>query len=393
MKLFGRRFDTRQPVCLDLADGTIARVTDWDPRGQLDRWPWIAPGLVDLQANGYGGQEFSSPELTPEKVGDIARQYVSFGVTQFCPTLTTESFEVLAHGLRTIDAACRSTPELALRIVGVHLEGPDITREDGARGAHPLEHCRPPDWDEFQRLQEAAGGRIRIHTMSVEFDESPAFIRNVVDSGVLVAIGHTSADSEHIRRAVDAGARMSTHLGNGSHAVMRRHPNYIWDQLAEDRLAASLIVDGHHLPPEVVKTFVRAKTPRRCVLVSDVSGMAGLPPGRYATGLCDLEILPDGRLVVAGQRQILAGASRPLGTGVANVMHFAGVDLATAVRMATAHPAELLDVHAGQLAPGEPANLVEFDLVEPSQTGEPLGFEPRATVCEGRLASGAVWRP
>ena len=94
--------------------------------------------------------------------------------------------------------------------------------------------------------------------------------------GVVAAIGHTGATSIEIRAAVDAGARLSTHLGNGAHRLLRRHPNYLWDQLAEDRLWASLIVDGHHLPPEVVKTFVRAKTPERIILVSDVSGLAGL---------------------------------------------------------------------------------------------------------------------
>ena len=89
---------------------------------------------------------------------------------------------------------------------------------------------------------------------------------------------------------------------------LRRHPNYIWDQLAEDRLTATLIVDGFHLPPAVVKTFVRAKTADRVILVSDLSGFAGLPPGRHSTDLCELEILDDGRLVVAGQRDLLAGA-------------------------------------------------------------------------------------
>jgi len=393
MQLFGRRFDNGQPLCLDIADGKIARLTPQQPPGvELDRWPWIAPGLLDLQANGYEGQEFSSAKLTPAKVVAIVRTYLSFGVTRFCPTLTTESFDVLSHALSTIATACRSSPELARQIVGIHLEGPYISSQDGARGAHPLSHCRPPDWDEFQRLQEAAGGRIRIHTTSVEFDESPAFVRNVVDSGVVVAIGHTSADSDQIRRAVDDGARLSTHLGNGAHPLLPRHHNYIWDQLAEDRLAASLIVDGHHLPPEVVKTFVRAKTPQRCILVSDMSGMAGLPPGRHRAGQ-DVEILPDGRLVLAGQREILAGASRPIGVGVANVMHFAGVDLATAIRMATAHPAELLGIEPGRLEPGATADLVQFDLLEPSEEGELPRFELRATIAEGRLESGMPRHP
>ncbi|MFH1921510.1 MAG: N-acetylglucosamine-6-phosphate deacetylase, partial [Planctomycetota bacterium] len=261
MRLFARRYDTAEPVCLEIARGKIARVAR-SPIGEdgPDQGPWIAPGLWDLQVNGYGGQEFSSADLTPEKVAAVVEAYDAFGVTRCCPTLFTQSFEVMHHALQTIASACDSSPQVARRIAGLHVEGPYLSPEDGPRGAHPLVHCRPPDWDEFQRFQEAARGRIRILTMAVEFDGAPAFIERVVQSGVIVAIGHTAADSDQIRAAVDAGARLSTHLGNGAHPMIPRHPNYIWDQLAEDRLTASLIVDGHHLPPAVVKTFVRAKT-------------------------------------------------------------------------------------------------------------------------------------
>jgi N-acetylglucosamine-6-phosphate deacetylase len=394
MQLFGRRYDTAEPVSIEVAEGRISQVTPWQSGATPpDRWPWISPGLFDIQTNGYGGQEFSSPKLSARKVAEIAEAYLKFGVTRFCPTLTTESFAVLKCSLKAVDEACRSMPDAARRIAGIHLEGPYVTPQDGARGAHPQLHCRPPDWDEFQKLQQAAGGRIRVHTMSPEFDQAPDFIRKLADSGVVVAIGHTSADSDQIRRAVDAGARLSTHLGNGTHLFLPRHPNYVWDQLADDRLMASLIADGQHLPAEVVKTFVRAKTARRCILVSDMSGMAGLAPGRYETGLCSLEILPDGRLVVAGQRDILAGASRSLAAGVANVMRFAGVDLPTAIEMATAHPAELLDVPPDRLETGLPANLVQFDLDLTSKATGSAGLEIRATVADGQLVYGQPWVP
>jgi N-acetylglucosamine-6-phosphate deacetylase len=154
--------------------------------------------------------------------------------------------------------------------------------------------------------------------------------------------------------------------------------------LAEDRLMASLIVDGHHLPPEVVKSMVRAKTPERCILVSDVSGLAGLPPGRYPGSGCEVEILPDGRLVIAGQDQLLAGASLPIGLGVANVMQFAGVDLATAIAMATTHPARLLGLPCGSLCPGDPADLVLFELAPNSAER----FRVRATMVAGEVVFG-----
>jgi N-acetylglucosamine-6-phosphate deacetylase len=389
MSICGRRYDTGELVQLDVAEGKIARVSPAARDQAKQDWPWIAPGLIDLQVNGYGGQEFSSAELTLERVLSIGRTMLSFGVTSYCPTLTTESLDVLQHGLQTIHAACESSPDAARQIIGIHLEGPYLSSEDGPRGAHPPRHCRRPDWDEFQRLQESAGGRIRLHTMAVEFDEAPAFIERLVASGVAAAIGHTAADSEQIDRAVDAGAKLSTHLGNGSHPTIHRHRNYIWDQLAEDRLMASLIADGHHLPPVLVKTIVRAKAPERCILVSDLSGQAGQPPGRYRSKFCDVDILPGGRLVVAGQRELMAGASVPINVGLANLMAFAGVDLKTAFHMAVHHPARLLDVDPGGLEPGDLADLVLFDLIDHAKPDGLRKLEPRATFAHGRIAWGS----
>lgn len=370
MELLARRYDTAQPVRLEIVGDRIAQVVPVEmPQSEANALPWVSPGLFDVQVNGYGGQEFSSSELTTAKVAEIAEQFTALGVTRFCPTLTTNAADVLRHALRTIDAACGESPSLARKLPGVHLEGPFISPQAGPRGAHPLAHCRQPDWDEFQRFQQAAGGRIRILTMSVEFDRSWEFVERAVRSGLLVAIGHTAAEPGQIRRAVDAGARLSTHLGNGCHAMLHRHSNYLWEQLADDRLTASLIVDGHHLPPSLVQTFIRAKTPERIILTSDISGLAGLPPGRYGTDLCQLEILASGKLVVAGQSEVLAGASAPLGEAIGRVMDYAGVDLATAVRMAHHNPAELLGLSSHDIQPGDAADLVFFDLVESPHGG------------------------
>lgn len=388
MQFLARRFDNREAVRIEIADGRLASLTAVDERDPAHAsLPWVSPGWIDLQVNGYRGQEFSSKQLTPEKVATIVREHWAFGVTALCPTLTTQSFECLVHGMQAIDFACNNSPDIARSAPGIHLEGPYFDPEDGPRGAHPREHCRRPTWDEFQHLQEAAGGRIRLLTMSPHFEEAPAFINRVTASGVIVAIGHTGASGRQIRAAVDAGARLSTHLGNGAHGMLRRHPNYIWDQLAEDRLAASLIVDGWHLPPEVVKTMVRAKTAERCILVSDVSGLAGLPPGRHASSGGEIDIMPDGRLLIAGQDQLLAGASAPIGVGIANVMAFAGVDLPTAIAMATTHPARLLGQTPGSLRPGDAADLVLFDL---SAAGGAPQITVRATLSAGEVVFGEV---
>ena len=388
MRLCGRSYDLGQPMWIEVRDGVISDIGPWlgsDPA----TLPWIAPGLIDLQINGYGGEDFTDRGLTIDAVERISRALDRDGVTTYLPTVVTQSGDLQMHVLAVIARAVDTLESVRQRVAGIHLEGPYISREDGPRGAHPIAHCRPPDWDEFQRLQAAALGHIRLLTMSPEYAGSPAFIRRAVDSGVLVSIGHTNANSDQIRAAVDAGARMSTHLGNGAHARIHRHPNYVWDQLAEDRLTASLIADGYHLPPSVVKCLVRGKTAQRVVLVSDITGIAGTvgnEPGLYENAsLGSVEVLDDGRVVVAGQREYLAGATQPLHVGVTNVMRFAGVNLAEAIDMATVRPADLLQVACGRLVPGSPANLIQFHL--PTQG---CGLQIVSTVSAGQCVYGEV---
>jgi N-acetylglucosamine-6-phosphate deacetylase len=383
MKIVGRHYATAQVVEVEIAGRRIASLR---PRESADRdLPWLAPGWVDLQINGYGGREFNAPDLSPADVIAIGQRLTRFGVTRFCPTLTTASREAIVAGLTTICQACQASPEFDALVAGIHLEGPYISAEDGARGAHPRAHCRQPDIEEFELFARAAEGRIRLVTLAPELDGASRLVAHLVTRGVRVAIGHTAANSAQIRAAVDAGATMSTHLGNGAHSMLRRHPNYLWDQLADDRLTATLIVDGHHLPPAVVKTFVRAKSAERIVLVSDLSGLAGLPPGRYDSELCPLEILDDCRLVVAGQRELLAGAAEPIGAGVVGVMRWAGADLATAAAMASIRPARALGIDVASLAVGERADLVTFDLPLDAQ-GLPTALNVLQTIVAGRVA-------
>ena len=209
-------------------------------------------------------------------------------------------------------------------------------------------------------------GRVGIVTLAPEHSGSLGYIRALAADGVTVALGHTMADGDRIRAAVDAGARLSTHLGNGSHARIPRHPNYIWDQLADDRLVASLIFDGHHLPPAVMKAMLRAKGLDRAVLVSDAVAVAGLPPGTYDTAVGSrVELLPSGRLILQGT-PYLAGSASALPDGIANAVRHAGATLAEAVRLATANPARLLGIDGpggkGSVRSGSSADLAVFHL-------------------------------
>jgi N-acetylglucosamine-6-phosphate deacetylase len=347
--------------------------------GDARALPFIAPGLFDIQVNGWGGTWFSQQNLTPGDVARVVAQFPPHGITRLFPTLITNSFTSLQAGFQAIAAACEQFPLVGDLVAGCHLEGPYISKEDGPRGAHPLEHVRPADWDEFEALQRAAGDRIRLVTLAPEVPGAIEFIRRAVASGVVVSIGHTAAEPSDVAAAADAGATLSTHLGNGAHGTLRRHPNYIWEQLADDRLAASIIADGHHLPASVVKTILRTKPAGRVILTCDASGYAGCSPGLYHGESGDVDVLDDGRIVVAGQRQFLAGSGAATEECVAGVMRLAGVELAEAIRMATEYPERLLKAERIRLEPGSRADLVLFH-VKPGPT-----IEVVATVVAGEV--------
>ena len=344
------------PVELTLAADRIAEVRDLPP-GAVPDDEWLLPGLVDIQVNGVAGIDLNAEDVTVEGVAAVVHHQQRAGVTRFCPTICTQSHERMVRGLQVVAAACRAHRVVDRAVAGIHVEGPFISPEDGPRGAHPREHVRPLDWDEFVQFQRAADGRIKILTLSPEWPDAAAFIGEVVASGVVAAIGHTAASPEAIRNAVAAGARLSTHLGNGAHAVLPRHPNYIWEQLGTDELSASIIVDGHHLPPPVVKTFVRAKGIERTILISDAVALAGMPPGDYDWIGVKVTLSPAGRISLSGT-PYLAGSALDLASAIPRVIAYAGVGLADAVTMASVNPARLLGMETGSLAPGARADLV-----------------------------------
>ena len=294
MRIEGRRYDTGEPVRVSIEDGRIASVEPVWPQKSVDEWPYIAPGLFDLQINGFGGQWFSDEGLTAEQVLSTLEPHFAHGITRLCPTLITSAFEPLRDGFTAIRQACEQERWADRMVAGCHLEGPYISGEDGPRGAHPLADVRPADWDEFTKLQEASGGRIRLVTLAPEVEGAVDFIRRAVVEGLTIAIGHTAATGDQIAAAVDAGARLSTHLGNGAHGMIRRHPNYVWEQLGEPRLQTSIINDGFHLPPSVVRSIVRTKGPRNIILTCDASGLAGCEPGEYEYHGSRYEVLADG---------------------------------------------------------------------------------------------------
>lgn len=363
LRVSGKLCESGEVVCLTIAGGRIAAIERGSAGAELGGPDvWISPAFIDLQVNGYGGCDFNVGDSAQGGDSDrdldaILPMLARSGTALFCPTVTTESRGALTEALGRIAHLSNSCPLMARAIVGIHLEGPYIAPEDGPRGAHPLEHVREPDWDEFQHLQEAAEGQIRIVTLAPERPGALSFIEKAVEMGVVVAIGHTRAEPETIRDAVSAGASMSTHLGNGAHALIPRHPNYIWEQLACDDLYASIITDGHHLPPSVARCMARVKGPEKLVLVSDAVALGGMPAGRYGP----VEVLPSGRIEMSGT-SYLAGAGHLLDLCVANAMRFTGLSLAQVTRCVTAIPARILGLEAskGHVQVGRDADLTLF---------------------------------
>ena len=287
------------------------------------------------------------------------------GVTRFFPTVITAPEEHICACLRNLarvraELQRHGLPEGAA-MAAFHVEGPHISPEDGPRGAHPLASIRPPDIDEFERWQEAAEGNIRLVTLSPEWDSAPQYISQLVRSGVVASIGHTKATHDQIRAAVDAGATVSTHLGNAAHPTLHKTQNYLWDQLAEDRLAACFILDGIHLPPVFFKAASRAKGLEKSILVTDAVMPAMCAPGPYQIGPVKVELREDNSVVIEGTQR-LAGSALRMDVAVQNSIRFGGLSLSSAIALATTNPARVGRIAGRQrgLVPGEKADLLRI---------------------------------
>ena len=343
---------------ISLADGRIAQVERIGPEEQSA--PYCSPGFVDLQINGFAGIDFSSPDLDEAALARILPTLWSTGTTSIFATLITNTLEQLARNFRQLEQARKSVPGFAETVPGYHLEGPYMS-PGPSRGVHNPDLMRLPDIAEFERLQDAAGGNIRVLTVAPERPGALELIRHASRHGVVVALGHTDGGAGDIHQAAAAGAALNTHLGNGSPQMMHRHQAPFWAQLADDRLAACIICDGFHLPPEIVSIIHRTKGLANCILVTDAVHVAMLPPGRYSLVGKEIELLASGQ-VVAADGKSLAGSVATLGQCVCTFMNMTGVALPDAMELATTRPARFfpgLSICHG-FTPNEPANFILF---------------------------------
>ncbi len=352
----GRDPSNGEPIKISIDNGQIQSITP----GPADESAWLSPGFIDLQVNGYLGSDLNSGIVDPDVVISLTRKMISTGVTTYLPTIITASEERILAALRAIAEARRISPLVAHAVPYVHVEGPYISLEDGPRGAHPREHVRPASLAEFDRWQAASNNLVGMVTISPHRDDALEYISVLAKKGVVVAIGHSDATPAQIRAATDAGATLSTHLGNGLGSPLPRHPNLLWAQLAEDRLTACFIADGHHLPADTLQVMLRAKGIGHCVLVSDVVALGGMPAGIYDAEVGGaVEVTSDGCVRSASGGRFLAGAYRPLMDGVARVAGMDGFSFKDAIRMATRNPGQFVGGR-GRLRVGADADLVRF---------------------------------
>ncbi len=356
MKCSGRSAISGERIEIEF-DTTIKNV---DPQltSPAEDAVFIAPGFVDLQVNGFAGVDFNSPH---EDIARALPALFSTGVTRFFPTVITGAPDAMLAALRNLAAARESLPH-GQAIEAIHVEGPHISPADGPRGAHPKEWVRPPDFAEFQRWQDAAQGLVRIVTLSPEWPQAPRYIEQITELGVVAAIGHTRATQAQLRDAVTAGATLSTHLGNGAGSRIRTE-DFITYQLNEPRLAASFIVDHHHLPDDFLRRALEIKGIDRSILITDAVAPALCEPGPYMLGSVEVELREDDRVTLRGGDR-LAGSSLRMDRAIGNVMSRAGVGLAQAVTMASTNAARVGRVpgRLRALQPGSRADLVRFRL-------------------------------
>ncbi len=364
MKFQGHSYQDGTPIEIDVENGVVKSIAKIS---LPDDHTVVGPGFVDIQVNGYGGVDYNEVYSDSSNLSTIARQLYKEGVTSHFPTIITNSIDQITRLVKQV-VDIRKEDELARwSIDGLHIEGPFISPVDGPRGAHPKEFVRAPDWNLIQQWQEVGEGLIKIITLSPEWENSNSLIEHCIKHNIIVSIGHTNATHQQLLDAVSAGATLSTHLGNGTHPTMVRHPNYLWSQLADDRLGASIIADGFHLPAEVIHVFQKVKK-EKLFLVSDSVSLAGMLPGDYDLHIGgQVTLTQEGKLHLRNNPSIFAGSASNMKQGVSFLINNGLATLAEAWEMASTRPQKFLHPGLFVFEKGAAADLVVMNRKQDGQ--------------------------
>ncbi len=307
----------------------------------------IIPGLIDLHLHGFGGADTMGPGLA-----QVIQALPAQGTTSFLPTTVAAPLEALLKALRSMSEVC-STPPVGAQVLGIHLEGPWVSRSRSG-GLRP-EHCYPLNRRDVERCQAASEEKVRMITLAPEEGEACSLIPWLVEEGIIASVGHSDADYDTVSKAVSAGLSHATHTFNAMRPLHHRDPGTVGAVLDHEAIVAQLIADGYHVEPAAMRILIRAKGVGRVCMVSDAMSVAGLPPGEYDW---------DGRRIVrAGETSrfpdgALAGSAMVLNQMLRVMVERVGVTFAEAVRMASDVPAQVLGLRKGRLAPGYDADVV-----------------------------------
>ncbi|HMH94043.1 MAG TPA: N-acetylglucosamine-6-phosphate deacetylase [Streptosporangiaceae bacterium] len=365
------------PGYVVLRGGRVAAVGEGAPPATADvvlADGYLAPGFVDLQVNGYYGEELQ--DARRQGWAHVIERLPETGTTAFVPTFVTAPVERLARALRGAASFRQELPARA-RVIGVHLEGPFLS--PARRGAHDAAWMTDPSPAAVDELIEAGGGLLRLVTLAPERPGGLAAVARLAAAGVLVSVGHSDATAAQVASAADAGARMVTHLYNAQRPLGHREPGVVGQALTDPRLTSGLIADLHHVSVAACRIALAA-APGRIALVTDAAACAGMPPGRYLLGGEPIELPPGAGQPPRRADGVLAGSALRMDTAVANLAG-AGVSLPALVCAATSIPADLIGCpDLGRIAPGAAGDLVWLG----------PGLQARATWIGGRQVFGAT---
>jgi len=376
MKIQGNSYRDGLAIEISFSEGIIDSISETETT--LDQDLILGPGFTDIQVNGYGGIDYNEIQSDPRNLAEISRLLYKEGVTTHFPTIITNDPDQISQLILQIVSLRKSDELSRMSIEGLHIEGPFISPMDGPRGAHPKEFVRAPDWSLVQKWQNESKGLIKMITLSPEWENANSFIERCIDYGILVSIGHTNATHQQILDAVSAGASLSTHLGNGMHPILARHPNYLWSQLSQDQLGASIIADGFHLPAEVIQVFQKIKK-ENLILVSDSVSLAGMPAGDYTLHIGgEVTMTSEGKLHLKSNPSILAGSASNIRRGVSFLIKNKLASLTEAWEMASVRPEKL--VNPGHIL-FEEGTIADLILCRKDENGE---LEVLKTIKHGR---------
>ena len=329
------------------ADAALRDCEAVDLAGRL-----LLPGFIDAQVNGGGGVLFNG-RPTVESIAEIGRVHRRFGTTSFLPTLVSDDLAVVAEAIAaTRDAIAAGVPG----VLGLHIEGPFLN--ESRKGVHDASKIRDLDNEAFRLLTTPSGGKTLI-TLAPE-KTTPAMIRALSEAGVIVSAGHSNASYAEVRAALDSGLSGFTHLFNAMSPLTVREPGVVGAALEDAGSWCSIIVDGRHVDPVVLRLALRAKRTDRFILVTDAMPTVGAEDDSFNL-LGKTIVVRDG--ICVDEEGTLAGSNMDMATAIRNAVRLLELDLATAVRMASLYPAGFLGLadELGRIAPGYRANLVIAD--------------------------------